>query len=366
MCHWRPTVDGEERITARLADRFNNPVPDGTSVVFRTEYGAIDSSCLTGEANGKRVVEAGNAVPNRGTCSVLWTSQNPRLPTLPFDEDEATTDRDGYICPSHDGAKGPCPDDLGLLRVHRSTVVAYVLGEEDFIDANGNGLYDAGEEFVNLPEAFIDFNEDDVYTPFADPDNPGVSGAEEEFIDLDGDGLYDDGDDPRTGSMLYNGTLCTNAAESALVCSRDLINVRGDLVLTLSSGPSEQKILFVQTENAEVVMAEDSLKKGDRYAVYIADEYNNRPGDGSELQISLDNDKACNVFIQGETLGAVDDDDTDDGDGSEDSTTLTINSSGFAPGALTISPLIVTKTGSGDGVLSFSIDGEFIEDIECN
>ncbi len=47
------TVDGiEKTITVRMADKFNNPVPDGTAAVFTTEYGAIDPSCETVE-NGK-------------------------------------------------------------------------------------------------------------------------------------------------------------------------------------------------------------------------------------------------------------------------------------------------------------------------
>ena len=34
-------------VTARLADAFNNPVPDGTAVVFTAEGGSIESSCQT-------------------------------------------------------------------------------------------------------------------------------------------------------------------------------------------------------------------------------------------------------------------------------------------------------------------------------
>ncbi|MDZ7685169.1 MAG: hypothetical protein U5O39_09385 [Gammaproteobacteria bacterium] len=36
-------------ITIRLADLFNNPVRDGTTVQFRTEYGSIQPSCNTSE-----------------------------------------------------------------------------------------------------------------------------------------------------------------------------------------------------------------------------------------------------------------------------------------------------------------------------
>ena len=56
-------IDGTEvTITARLADAFNNPAPDGTAVAFTTEGGAIEDSCVT----------------NQGVCSVIWTSQNVR------------------------------------------------------------------------------------------------------------------------------------------------------------------------------------------------------------------------------------------------------------------------------------------------
>ena len=56
-------LDGEEvSITARLADAFNNPAPDGTAVTFTTEGGSIEPSCVT----------------TAGVCSVTWTSQNPR------------------------------------------------------------------------------------------------------------------------------------------------------------------------------------------------------------------------------------------------------------------------------------------------
>ena len=56
-------IDGNEvTITARLADAFNNPAPDGTAVSFTTEGGAIENSCVT----------------SKGVCSVIWTSQNVR------------------------------------------------------------------------------------------------------------------------------------------------------------------------------------------------------------------------------------------------------------------------------------------------
>ncbi|WP_411266859.1 beta strand repeat-containing protein, partial [Colwellia sp. C1TZA3] len=56
-------IDGTKvTITARLADAFNNPVPDGTAVAFTTEGGVIEDSCVT----------------TNGVCAVIWTSQNVR------------------------------------------------------------------------------------------------------------------------------------------------------------------------------------------------------------------------------------------------------------------------------------------------
>jgi hypothetical protein len=156
-------------ITARAADQFNNPVPDGTAIYFMTEGGAIDPSCTT----------------SGGACSVTWRSQNPRP------------------------ANG------------RSTILAYALGNESFQDLNGNGLFDAGDVLLtDLGEAFLDENENGVYAPG------------EPFVDLNGDGLYT----PADGQ--YHGSLCADTA----VCTNDLVDVRDDLVIVMSS--SNAKITF--------------------------------------------------------------------------------------------------------------------------
>ena len=58
-------LDGQQiEVTVRLSDLFNNPVRDGTTVQFRTEYGRIVPACNT----------------LGGTCTVTWNSQEPRRP----------------------------------------------------------------------------------------------------------------------------------------------------------------------------------------------------------------------------------------------------------------------------------------------
>ncbi|MDA8962039.1 hypothetical protein N9H37_01645 [Congregibacter sp.] len=296
-------IDGvESTITVRLVDRFGNPVADGTSVVFTTEYGAIDTSCLTGVSNGTR---ADAATPGLGTCSVLWTSQAPRFPVFNQDLIQTTVEDNSYNCPSHTGSFGPCPDDLGAIRGLRSTVTITVVGEEFFVDGNGNGLYDEGEPFENLPEAFTDYNEDGVYTPFAGPACPAPSseenciaaGSSEEFIDFNGDGMYSENVDPNTGEGVYNGTLCPPAGDGVF-CSRDLLNVRANIVLTLSASAQNLQVLAGKGPDRPRV-ATNNLSEGSLYDIYIADVYNNAPGAGTTLTFRADED--CQIKFPEDT-----------------------------------------------------------------
>ncbi len=108
-------VDGQTTdITMSLADRQGNPVPDGTQVNFVAESGVmIPASCVT----------SGGA----SSCKVALRSQGTR-PT------------DGRVA-----------------------VLAYVPGEEDFVDSNFNNTYDAGEAFTDLGNAYRDDNDSGVY-----------------------------------------------------------------------------------------------------------------------------------------------------------------------------------------------------------
>ena len=287
-------VNGERvTLTVSMADKFNNPVADGTAAVFTTEYGAIDGSCLTGVANGARL----GGVPERGTCSVLWTSQSPRFPLFNSDRIK-TIDGPGYSCSVHNGNSGPCPADLGAIRGLRSTVLVTALGEENFVDSNGNGLYDDGEPFVNLPEAFLDLNEDGVYTPTEGPQCPSPSssadcdaaGSEEEFLDINRDGVYSTNVDPGTGTGVYNGSLCS-VEDDGVFCSRDLVHVRDSLVLTLSSTVEGLTAIAARTSTTPRNVS-STLVEGFTYEIYVADLYNNVPGLGTELTFTPSGDCA--------------------------------------------------------------------------
>lgn len=274
------TIDGLCRtLTVSMADKFNNPVVDGTAAVFTTEYGSIVGSCET----------------EGGTCAVEWRSQEPRLPTLSDDDFVNTISDDDYNCPSHLGPRGPCPDDLSYTRGARSAILVHAIGEESFVDRNGNGIFDADETdlFENLPEAFLDHNEDGIYTP-GDPvcaaspmgSDRCIAGVEEIFIDFNGNDTYDNNDEP----AVFNGLLCPPKGDG-IWCSRELVHVRDTHVITLGNAPNFD-LIARRKNNPSVVYPgigiSSSLDNDQVWLGYIADTFNNPPPAGATVALSTD------------------------------------------------------------------------------
>lgn len=177
-------------ITARLGDHFHNPVPDGTAVSFTAEGGTIDASCLTGLENttltdGTVITQKG--VP--GACSVRFCAGNPR------------------------------PSD------GRVTILAYALGEESFVDANGNNVYDAGENYVDLGEPF---RNDRALTSLEADAGTATRVSGEPYIDSNGNGNWD-----VAGDGQYNGVL--RSAASVNTSAANTVHVRRSLVQVLST-----------------------------------------------------------------------------------------------------------------------------------
>jgi hypothetical protein len=176
-----PNIEGFDRdgteveVTARLADRYNNPVPDGTAVTFTSEGGNILGSCTTETTDTQS-----------GLCSVTWTSSNPR--------------------PSNG----------------RSTILATAIGEESFVDINSNGIFDGSDTWPDLDEAFRDDNENGSYD------------LGELFIDFDGSGLFSAGDGQFNGLLCVGPG---NPAAGCSV--DQTLNVRGDNVIIMSGSTAK-------------------------------------------------------------------------------------------------------------------------------
>jgi hypothetical protein len=211
------SINGVEVVlTVHAADHFNNPVPDGTSVYFTTEGGQIQSQCQVED----------------GTCSVDWTSANPRP-----DENDVP-----------DGMAG------------RLTILATMLGEESFVDANGNGVLDSGDPaYADIPEAYRDDNEDNEKHP-----------SYEEFVDFNTNGIYDGADsDPN-----YNGVLCCDtdavaAAQSAVDAGEDPGVCYGVTPITSITCSSEknisvrdQTVMIMAESYPEITLIEGTVSPG--------------------------------------------------------------------------------------------------------
>ena len=188
-----PNVEGWSQdgvtlpLTVHLSDRYNNPVPANTAVAFTTDAGQISGSCVTGATDGS------SGVP--GACTVTWTSANPR--------------------PLHTPPAG----QPSVLADGRGTILATTIGEESFVDSNGNGFYDALEPFSNLGE------------PYLDADESGVYKSQDSFIDFNNNGRRD----PASGTFV--GITCSGSGASS-TCTQG----------TLAIGVSE--LLIMSTSNA--------------------------------------------------------------------------------------------------------------------
>jgi len=112
----------QSTLTARVADRLGNLVPDGTNINFITEGARIISA---GAGGG---TPSATCATTNGSCSVILDSSEFR--------------------PSNG----------------RVTVLAYALGEEAFVDANGDNYYTAGEAFTDLGDVFIDADESGTWS----------------------------------------------------------------------------------------------------------------------------------------------------------------------------------------------------------
>ncbi len=194
-------------ITARLADRFNNPVPDGTAITFTTEGGSIESFCNTVD----------------GECQVIWTSQDPRPcgETLGAAEVDIDTTAGPNVCVlTPGGLTNPGEPQLGFAPLGqpyggRATILASAVGEESFTDVNGNGVFDEGDLYNDLPEAWVDSNED------------GVRDANEPYLDFNSSGTYNSADGE------FNGILCSRPTSNDCSVNQTL-HVRDSLVLVMS------------------------------------------------------------------------------------------------------------------------------------
>lgn len=118
-------TDGiQTTLIMRVADRQGNAVPEGAVVNFVTGYGYVQGSCT---------------IDTESQCSVTYTSQGLR-PTN-----------------------------------GRVAILAYMDGEESFIDQDGDNIWQTGELFYDVGKLYRDDNENGVYDAASEQTYPGGS-----------------------------------------------------------------------------------------------------------------------------------------------------------------------------------------------
>ncbi|RTR31222.1 Ig-like domain-containing protein [Shewanella atlantica] len=189
-------------LTAFASDSFGNPAPDDTTINFTSEGGQIVPSCLT----------------VNGSCSVEWTSANPRVPD------------------------------------HRITVLAYALGHETFFDTNGNNIFDDKDGSViqnaclasdGSPvtcsgngmdiETYHSNGFSDLGDAFRDDDESFKHSEGEKYFNTENSNKYEEGDE------MFNGPQC-----EGLQCGTEQANktyIRKALVMTMSGSTANFIIL---------------------------------------------------------------------------------------------------------------------------
>jgi hypothetical protein len=212
-------------VTVRMADRYNNPVPDGTAITLSAEGGQVGASCLT------------ETTPSNGAgvCSVTFVSSKPRP-------------ADGRI-----------------------SILATAIGEESFIDANSDGRFNAGDTELAIGEPFRNDNEnvDAMLMPIYD--------LGEIFGDFNSNFLRDDAGAPHY--LLFNGLLCETGC-NALGVTTLFVSDQG--VVVLSSGGA------IITDSGAVAVAANTEDVA-TFTVTVGDVNGNPMAGGTAVSVETSN-----------------------------------------------------------------------------
>ena len=246
--------DGEiVGVTVRLADHWNNTVPDGTTVYFHTTAGKIQQS-------GSPV---GYCTTVQGQCSMDWESSRPRL---------------------SDGT---------------ATITAWALGEESFTDKDNDGWFSEGDIYTisdsvyfnsqtDLGEVFFDINHNNEY----DADLEG-----EEFVAFDTETNPDDQTYTESDGM-FTGALCSDEQSALGNCSQSLVHVRMNTTIAMSSdtvscrlytGVDVNDNVYDFSSAVDITDSTYSLSSADKITVRVEDLYGNTPPTGTTIDISTEN-----------------------------------------------------------------------------
>ncbi|HVE86426.1 MAG TPA: hypothetical protein VND93_26400, partial [Myxococcales bacterium] len=166
-----PPRDVTVNCAVGLTDRYTNPIGFPTTVNFVAEAGTVSTSVTTTGFNFSNPSDPLIGRANFTFRTLAGTGRALPVDVAPFPANATQDPNPRPAEPSlPNGSQTLNPRD-GLV-----TIVAYVNGEEYFYDANGNGVYDSGEQFYDQGERLVDANDNGVFDlgeNFFDENNNG-------------------------------------------------------------------------------------------------------------------------------------------------------------------------------------------------
>ncbi len=174
-------TDTTVSITVKVGDKKNQLLTDAHTVFFATEWGLIEPSCTT----------------ENGTCSVTWQTSfgvNNGKSTVPTD--------------------------------HLTTITAWTVGEENFSDTNGDGIFaDPESVFDDREEPYVDANT---------TDGAFNAAAGDVIIDVVNgndttgkNGVHDTGDTFLNSPNCQHTSLCSTVSTTTFVWSDIVLQMNG-------------------------------------------------------------------------------------------------------------------------------------------
>lgn len=208
----------KDTITAFVADRYGNVVPDDTSVSFITEGGIIGKSIGGGTFT---------ATTNLGQATAILQSASPSTPNLGGLGSLRTA---GFLCNAPYTAISATTATTLCGNPGLTNIIAFTTGSESYQDVNGNGQFDAGtDRFTD--KGYIDANNNgrwdmgevitnkgDLSEPYVDANDNGTYDSGEFYVDVnhnqrfDGpDGIY------QTSTAVWSNTRVLFSGETAAI-----------------------------------------------------------------------------------------------------------------------------------------------------
>lgn len=186
---WDKINDPTTQVSIAATDRVGNPVVDGTMINFVSpDGGSIEPFCLT----------------EKNTCSVEWKP-------------------DG-----RDPTNG------------RARVMATVKGTENFIDTNGNNVFDDGDIF----NANFDLGE-----PYIDQNNSGDYEPGDYFVDTNRNKERDEGDGAWNGLNCQHSSLCSDSVQYVDLSAETIVYISNGAAADICAAGSFVAPLTVGTQS---------------------------------------------------------------------------------------------------------------------